>query len=95
MLAWRAWMGQHLPDANLADGINAAGYSYAQILEQTLRQCGDDLSRENIMRQATNLRDFRLPMLLPGSLINTSPTQYRVITYMKMQEFNGKSWTYL
>lgn len=90
---WRAWMVQHLPDADLADGLNAGGYSFAQTLEQVLRQCGDDLSRENIMRQATNLRDFRLPMLLPGSFINTSPTQYRVVTYMKLQEFNGKTWS--
>ena len=95
VVAWRSWMAEHVPDANLTDGINVAGYSYAQTLEQVLRQCGGDLSRENIMRQAANLHNFRLPMLLPGSLINTSPTQYRVITYMKMQEFNGKSWTYL
>jgi branched-chain amino acid transport system substrate-binding protein len=57
-----------------------------------LRQCGDDLSRENIMRQATNLHDFRLSLLLPGSLINTSPTQYRVITYIKLMSFDGRSW---
>ena len=93
--AWRAWMAQHVPDADLADGINVAGYAYAQTLEQVLRQCGNDLSRENVMRQATNLHDFRLGMLLPGSLINTSPTQYRVITYMKLQEFNGRSWTFV
>ena len=76
----------------MIDGLNAAGYSYAQTLEQVLRQCGDDLSRENIMRQAANLHDFRLPMLLPGILINTSPTDYRVIKDMKLQRFNGKNW---
>ncbi len=95
MQAWRAWMAKYMPDADTTDGINVAGYSYAQLLEQVLRRCGDDLSRENIMRQATNLRDVRLPLLLPGSLINTSPTQYRVITYMKLQEFNGRSWTFV
>ena len=95
VMAWRAWMGKHMPDADLKDSINVAGYSYAQTLEQVLRQCGSDLSRENIMRQATNLHDFRLPLLLPGSLINTSPTQYRVITYMKLQSFDGKGWEFV
>jgi branched-chain amino acid transport system substrate-binding protein len=93
--AWRAWMTKNLPEADLNDSINVAGYSFAQTLEQVLRQCGDDLSRENIMRQAANLHDFRLPMLLPGSLINTSPTQYRVITYMKLQRFDGKGWAFV
>ncbi len=93
--AWRGWMGKNLPEADLNDSINVAGYSFAQTLEQVLRQCGNDLSRENIMRQAANLHDFRLPMLLPGSLINTSPTQYRVITYMKLQSFDGKSWAFV
>jgi branched-chain amino acid transport system substrate-binding protein len=93
--AWRAWMSENMPGADLSDSANVAGYSFAQTLEQVLRQCGGDLSRENIMRQATSLHDFRLPMLLPGSLINTSPTDYRVITYMKLQKFNGASWEFL
>jgi branched-chain amino acid transport system substrate-binding protein len=92
---WRAWMNENMPGADLSDSVNVAGYSFAQTLEQVLRQCGDDLSRENIMRQATSLHDFRLPMLLPGSLINTSPTDYRVITFMQLQRFNGTSWDFL
>jgi branched-chain amino acid transport system substrate-binding protein len=92
---WRAWMSENMPGADLSDSSNVAGYSFAQTLEQVLRQCGDDLSRENIMRQAANLHDFRLPMLLPGSRINTSPTDYRVITFMKLQQFNGRSWDFL
>ena len=95
MKAWRAWMARHMPDADTKDGITVAGYCYAQLLEVVLRQCGNDLSRENIMRQATSLHDVRLPLLLPGSLINTSPTQYRVITYMKLQAFNGRSWSFV
>lgn len=93
--AWRAWMNENLPGADLGDAYNVAGYSFAQTLEQVLRQCGDDLTRENIMHQAASLHDFRLPMLLPGSLINTSPTDYRVITTMKLQRFNGTSWDFL
>ena len=84
-----------MPGADLSDALNLAGYLFAQTLEQVLRQCGGDLTRENIMRQAANLHDLRLPMLLPGSLINTSPTDYRVITQMRLVRFNGTSWDFL
>ena len=84
------WMKKYMPDAKLEDSLNLAGWAYGQTLEQVLRQCGDDLTRENILRQATNLKNWRNPALLPGSLINTSPTGYRVIEFMKLQRFNGK-----
>lgn len=93
--AWRAWINENMPGADLSDGFNVAGYLFAQTLEQVLRQCSDDLTHENIMRQAANLHDFRLPMLLPGSLINTSPPDYRVVTMMKLQRFNGTSWDFV
>ena len=93
--AWRAWMDENMPGADLSDGLNVAGTLFAQTLEQVLRQCGDDLTRENIMRQAANLHDLRLPMSLPGSLINTSPTDYRVITQMRLQRFNGTGWDFV
>lgn len=83
---------KYMPDTNLSDSLNLAGWAYCLTLEQVLKQCGDDLSRENIMRQAANLKDYRNPALLPGSLINTSPTDYSVITYMKVQRFDGKIW---
>jgi branched-chain amino acid transport system substrate-binding protein len=86
------WMKKYMPDAKLEDSLNLAGWAYGQTIEQVLRQCGDDLTRENIMRQALNLKNWRNPALLPGSLINTSPTDYRVIEYMKLQRFNGKIW---
>ena len=57
-----------------------------------LKQCGDDLSRENIMKQATNLHDLSLPLLLPGMKINTSPTDYRPIKQMQLARFNGTNW---
>ena len=85
-------MKKYMPDANLSDTLNISGWAYAITLEQVLRQCGDDLTRENIMRQAANLKNFRNPALLPGSLISTSPTDYSVITYMKMGRFDGKMW---
>ncbi|WIM10079.1 MAG: ABC transporter, substrate-binding protein BBta_7080 family [Enhydrobacter sp.] len=93
--AFFAWMKENLPQAEPSDSLNEAGYMYAKTLEQVLRQAGDDLTRENIMKQAANLRDFHLPLLLPGSAINTSPTDYRVIKSMKLQRFNGKTWDFV
>ncbi len=91
---WMAWMKENMAGAELSDSLNEAGYMYAKTLEQVLKQCGDDLTRENIMKQAASLKDFHLALLLPGSTINTSPTDYRVIQYMKLQRFNGKSWDF-
>jgi branched-chain amino acid transport system substrate-binding protein len=89
---WTEWMKANMPSADRNDSLNAAGYSVAQTLEQVLKQCGDNLTRENIMKQAANLRDFHLGLLLPDSRINTSATDYRVVTYMQLQRFNGASW---
>jgi branched-chain amino acid transport system substrate-binding protein len=89
------WMKKYMPDAKLEDSLNLAGWAYAQTIEQVLRQCGDDLTRENIIQQAANLKNFRNPALLPGSLINTAPNDYRVVKYMKLQRFNGKVWEFL
>ena len=91
---WYAWMKENMPGAEISDSLNEAGYMYAKTLEQVLKQCGDDLTRENIMKEAANLKDFHLPLLLPGSTITTSPTDYGVIKYMKLQKFNGKSWDF-
>jgi branched-chain amino acid transport system substrate-binding protein len=57
-----------------------------------LRQCGNDLSRENVLKQATNIKDLELPMLLPGIKINTAPTNYRMIRQLELATFNGESW---
>lgn len=89
------WFKKYMPDANITDSLNLAGWAYAQTLEQVLRQCGDDLTRENIIRQAANLKDWRNPALLPGSLINTSPSDYRVVEYLKLQRFNGTVWEFV
>ena len=59
---------------------------------QVLKQAGDDLSRENIMRQALNLRDLELPMLLPGIKVGTSPTDYYPVQQLQLMRFNGKCW---
>jgi branched-chain amino acid transport system substrate-binding protein len=89
---WLAWMKRYNPDADVADRFNVYGYSAAQTLEVVLRQCGDDLSRENVMRQAANLKDVALPMMLPGILVNTSSTNFRPIRQMQLERFDGERW---
>lgn len=89
---WLTWMRKYNPDADIADRFNVYGYSAAQTLVQVLQQCGDDLTRENVMHQAANLKDLRLPMMLPGILLNTSPTNFRPIRQMQLQRFDGERW---
>jgi branched-chain amino acid transport system substrate-binding protein len=87
-----AFMKKYYPDGNPADSLNAYGYSVAQTLVQALKQCGDDLTRENLMRQAANLKDVELPMLLPGIRVNTSPTDFYPIEQVQLMRFDGKTW---
>jgi hypothetical protein len=68
------------------------GYAVAQTLVQVLKQCGDDLTRENIMKQAANLKDFRTDVLLPGIRINTSPTNFAPISQLQLMVFKGERW---
>jgi branched-chain amino acid transport system substrate-binding protein len=91
--AWLAWMKQYYPEGDRTDGQNVLGYTIAQALVQVLRQCGDDLSRENVMRQAVNLKGVELPMLLPGIKIDTSPDDYAPFNQMSLQKFDGRQWT--
>ncbi|MGH8678769.1 MAG: ABC transporter substrate-binding protein [Burkholderiales bacterium] len=87
-----AWMKKYNPGADPGDLMNVTGYSIAQTLIQVLMQCGDGLTRENVMRQAANLRGLALPMLLPGIRINTSPTDYAPIEQVRLARFDGKRW---
>jgi branched-chain amino acid transport system substrate-binding protein len=90
--AYRAFMAKHYPAGNPDDVYNVWGYSQAQTIEQVLKQCGDDLSRENVMRQAASLKDVQLPMLLPGVRLNTSPTDYYPLKQVQLMRFDGKQW---
>jgi branched-chain amino acid transport system substrate-binding protein len=85
-------MQQHMPGADVGDGFYGYGFGAAMTLEQMLKQCSNDLSRENIMRQATNLKDLELPLLLPGIKVNTAPDNYFPIRQMQLARFNGQSW---
>jgi branched-chain amino acid transport system substrate-binding protein len=92
MADWRAWMSKYLPDADVRRPNFVNGYNYAANMVQVLKQAGNDLSRENIMRQATNLRELELPMLLPGIKVNTSPTDYYPVQQLQLMRFDGKRW---
>ena len=87
-----AFMKQYNPDGETANGQNAYGFLASQVLHKVLEQCGDDLSRENIMKQAANLKDLKFGLLFDGILVNTSPTNYFPITQMQMLRFNGTSF---
>ena len=91
---WRAWRDANMASADPTDVLTVAGYAYGQTLEQVLKQAGNDLSRENIMKQAANLKNFRPELLLPGITINTSPDDFRVVKDVKLQQFNGTSWDF-
>jgi branched-chain amino acid transport system substrate-binding protein len=88
---WLAWMKTYYPEGDVTDASNVYGYNVAQGLVQVLKQCGDDLSRENIMKQAANL-NIDLPMLLPGVKVSTGPKQFFPIREMQLAKFNGKIW---
>ena len=90
--AWAAFAAKYMSAADSIDFNAVNGFGVAAMLIQVLKQCGDDLSRENIMRQAANLKDLDLPMLLPGIKINTSPDNFYPIRQMQLAAFNGESW---
>jgi branched-chain amino acid transport system substrate-binding protein len=87
---WTAFMDKYFTDGNKTSTFSVYGYLAAQTMVQVLKQCGDDLTHENVMRQAANLRNFEPAMLLPGIKINTSPTDYFPLEQMQMSRFNGE-----
>ncbi len=87
-----AFMKQYVPNVDIADSGSYTGYSIPMTVVQVLKQCGDDLTRENFMRQAANLHDLALPMLLPGIKINTSPTNFFPVNEMQLVKFEGDGW---
>ncbi len=89
---WAAFMDKYFPDGDKTSSFTVYGYTVAQTLVQVLKQCGDNLTRENVMKQAASLKDFQAPMLLPGIKINTSPTDFFPIEQMQMQRFTGDRW---
>jgi branched-chain amino acid transport system substrate-binding protein len=90
---WRDFMRRYMPDADPTDGsFYIAGFDAGVMLVHVLKQCGNDLSRENIMRQAANLKNLELPGLLPGIRINTGPTNYHPLRQLQLMSWDGRSW---
>jgi branched-chain amino acid transport system substrate-binding protein len=92
MMKWRAFMDKHYPAGDKNSSLNTSGYGIAQLLEVVLRNCGDNLTRENVMKHATSLKDVQLDISLPGTVMNTSPTDYRVVKQLQTMRFKGEHW---
>ena len=86
------FLAKDFPEGNKLDASVIVGYGVAQTMVQVLKQCGDNLTRENIMKQAANLKDFRTEVLLPGIKINTSPTSFAPISSLQLVQFKGERW---
>jgi branched-chain amino acid transport system substrate-binding protein len=89
---WLAWMNKYYPGGDKKDLFNVYGYLVAQTMVQVLKQCGNDLTRANVMKQAANLHHLALPMLLPGVTVNTSATDWYPIKQLQLERFQGQSW---
>jgi branched-chain amino acid transport system substrate-binding protein len=92
MKQWRAFMAKYYPDGDLKDAGNVSGFGLTYTMLAVLKNCGEDLSRENMLRQATSLRDLENPVLLPGIRINTGPANYRPIRQLQLMRWTGKTW---
>jgi branched-chain amino acid transport system substrate-binding protein len=89
---WTSFMDKYYPEGDKTDAGNVYGPSNAASVIQVLKQCGDELTRENVMKQAASLHDFTVPMLLPGIKINTSPTDFAPVKQVQMGRFDGAKW---
>jgi branched-chain amino acid transport system substrate-binding protein len=86
------FMAKYFPDGDKNSGFNTYGYGTAQLMVHVLKQCGDDLTRENVLKQATNLKNVQLDLSLPGIVVNSTPNDYRVNKQLQMMKFNGERW---
>jgi branched-chain amino acid transport system substrate-binding protein len=89
---WLAFMKKYNKESDPSDNNTVLSYARAYTLVQVLKQCGDDLTRENVMKQAANLKELKVPMLLPGIIVSTSPTDFFPIEQMQLEKFDGKGW---
>jgi branched-chain amino acid transport system substrate-binding protein len=92
VVAWNKWMDKYLPNANKSDFTYVGGYLFGSILVHILKSCGDDLTREHIMYEASHMHDVKVPLLLPGVTVNTTPTDYRLFRQGRMERFDGHRW---
>jgi ABC-type branched-subunit amino acid transport system substrate-binding protein len=94
MKTFMAFADKYMPGANLSDTSLVYGFAVSQTMEQVLRQCGDDLTRENVMKQAASLNDFAPKMLMPGIKVNTSATDFAPIEQLRMMQFKNGRWVF-
>jgi ABC-type branched-subunit amino acid transport system substrate-binding protein len=92
VMKWRAFMDKYYPDGDKTNANNLYGYVQAEAMVQVLKQCGDNLTRENVMKQAANLKNFHSDLMLPGIMVNTGPDDYFPIEQMQLMKFNGEAW---
>ena len=92
MKTWRAWMDKYMPGANQGDANYIYAYTVSFLMHQTLAKCGDELTHANVMKQAANFQKLRVPCLLPGITVSTSPTDYYPIQAVQLQRFKGETW---
>jgi ABC-type branched-subunit amino acid transport system substrate-binding protein len=92
MLEWRAFMGRYYREGDPKDASNLYAYITAQTMVYVLKNCGNDLTRENLMKQATNIKNLKLPLLLPGMALNTTPTDYFLVKQGQLAKFTGTQW---
>jgi ABC-type branched-subunit amino acid transport system substrate-binding protein len=92
MKAWREFMAKYMPGANTGDGNYVFAYAASYLMEQTLKKCGDDLTRANLMRQAANHSKLAVPLLLPGITVSTGPADFYPIQSIRLARFRGESW---
>jgi hypothetical protein len=94
MKRFMAFIDKYMPGANVSDANLVYGFGAAQTMVQVLKQCGDDLTRENAMKQAASLKDFTPDTLMPGVKINTGPNDFAPIEQLKMMQFKGEKWDF-
>jgi branched-chain amino acid transport system substrate-binding protein len=92
MKMWREWMNKWMPGANQADANYIYAYAVSSLMHQTLKKCGDNLTRENVMKQAANHQKLAVPLLLPGITVNTSPTDFYPVQSVQLARFKGETW---
>jgi len=92
MKAWNAWMDKYYPDGDKLNNSNIYGYAVAYTMTEVLKRAGDNLTRANVMKVASNLKDLHVPLLLPGITVNTSPTDFYPIQCEQLAKFDGQKW---
>ncbi len=89
---WLAWMKKYNPSGDISDDLNAGGYQLGHYMVHVLEACGNDLTRENVMKQAASIHDYRIPLFLPGVVMSSSPEDYEGIKQMQLIKFEGSAW---